>query len=213
MKQPRKTIYGGDSRSGVIVPLIALLLVVLIGLVALVVDYGVILSARQEMQNAADAAAFNTMETYNSDFDFADLAAFETLSANDILNRAVVFDMARDVEYGTWDRAAQEFTPIPRGGTPGSQDVSGRTIPFGANAVRVVLRRTQNLGNGIRLFFAPIIGADFADVTVAAIATAPANCSGFVGLESADLRNRLVTDSYDSDMGAYDQGASVATAR
>jgi len=113
MNQPRKNIYVGNSRSGVVVPLIALLFVVLIGLVALVVDYGIILSAKQELQNAADAAAVATMETYNSDFDFADLAVFESLSANDILNRTVVFDMARDVEYGTWDRDAQIFTAIP----------------------------------------------------------------------------------------------------
>lgn len=201
-----KQLHCCNRRTGAIVPFVAILLVALLGLVALVIDYGIILVSQQELQNAADAAAVATIDTYNTDFDFADLAAFETLTSNELLTRSITFDMQRDVEYGRWDGDTRTFTVIPREGNPGTSDVSGQSIPVGADAVRVTLRRAEALNNGIRLFFAPVIGVNFADVSVQAIAAGPTVCDGFVGLEFADLRNDLFTDAYNSEQGPYEPG-------
>ena len=46
-----------DGRSGVILPLIAVCLTVLLGFVALAVDVGMVNVAKTQCQNAADAAA------------------------------------------------------------------------------------------------------------------------------------------------------------
>lgn len=195
------------TRTGSIVILVSLLMPLIIALVAFSVDYGVIVVARQELQNAADAAATATLRTLNSDSDFADLAAFETLTANRLLGNPIDFDMERDVHYGTWDNETMTFTQIPRdGNVSGATDVSGNSIPDGANAVRIRLTRARALGNGIQLFFAPVIGTNFADVEVQAIAAGTPGCSGFVGLDFVDLRNNLITDSYNSDDGDYESG-------
>ena len=195
------------TRAGSIVILVALLLPMIIALVAFAVDYGVIVVARQELQNAADAAATATLETLASDPDLADLAAFETITANSLLGSPIDFDMERTVHYGNWDADTMTFVEIPRDGGVSAADFSGSSIPNGATAVMIRLTRSRALGNGIQLFFAPVIGANFAEIEVEAIAAHTPGCSGFVGLESIDLRNNLITDSYNSDLGEYESGS------
>ena len=197
------------NRAGSIVILVSLLIPLVIALVAFAVDYGVIIVARQELQNAADAAATATLQTLNSDHDSADLAAFETLTANLLLGSPIDFDMERDVHYGSWDADSQTFTPIQRAqSVSGPSDVSGASIPDGANAVRIRLTRSRALGNGIQLFFAPVIGTNFAEIEVEAIAAGTPGCSGFVGLDFVNAHNNIRTDSYNSELGDYDASSS-----
>ena len=191
------------TRTGSVVVLITLLIPLIIALVAFAVDYGVIVVARQELQNAADTAATATLSTLQSDSEMADLAASEAITGNNLLGSPIDFDMERAVHYGTWDQETQTFTEIPREGSVFATDVSGASIPSGANAVKIRLTRSRALGNGIQLFFAPVIGTNFADIEVEAIATGTPGCSGFFGIEFFDVSNNARTDSYNSDNGDY----------
>ena len=204
-KKIQTTDSNVKTRTGSIVILITLLMPLIIALVAFSVDYGVIIVAKQDLQNAADAAATATIRTLNTDKDYADLAAFETITANRLLGDPIDFDMDGSVHYGTWDEDSLTFVPIPREGTvSGPSDVSGSSIPDGANAVRIRLTRSRELGNAIQLFFAPVIGTNFADIEVEAIAASTPGCSGFVGLDFVNADNNIRIDSYDSDLGNYD---------
>ena len=199
-----------QPRTGTIVALVALLLPVFIAFIAFAVDYGVILVAKLELQNAADAAAVSTLQALQSSSkQFADQTAFETITHNQMLGAPIEFDMEQSVEYGNWDEDSMSFTPIPRQGSPSSStDVSGDSIPAGASAVRIRLTRSNATNNAIPLFFAQVIGTSFAEIQVEAIASGTAGCSGFVGIESVTLLNNLITDAYNSDDGSYDPTAA-----
>ena len=195
------------ARRGAIVHFVAILLPFFIAFIALAVDFGVVNVAKHELQNAADAGADAAIRLLTSDRPAADGAAFEAVTGNRLLGDNISFDVRRDVRYGNWDDDARTFTEIPRVGyTSGSgapDDISGTTIPAGANAVRVRLTRSARFGNPIPLFFAPVIGTRFAEIQATAIATSTPGCSGFVGLDSVRLRNNMTTDAYNSDDGSY----------
>ena len=55
----------GQSRRGALLPLLALALLGLIGLLALAIDIGMVAVARSQCQNAADAAAMAGARTIN----------------------------------------------------------------------------------------------------------------------------------------------------
>ena len=63
---------------------------------------------------------------------------------------------AQDVEWGTWDPAVSQFTPV--------------SDPSGATAIRVTARRTNARGNAIPTVFARVLGRPSFDVTAVAIA-------------------------------------------
>ena len=197
-----------SNRKGSIVPLIAILLPVFMALIAFAVDYGVIVVSRHELQNAADNASIGTLQTLSSSHrSEADLAAFDILSSNLLHGRSIEFDMQQDVQYGTWDAESRTFTQIERDGSVAAQgDTSGDTIPSGVSAVRIRLTRSVARQNGIPLFFGPLLGTDFADVTVEAISASASGCNGFVGLESVRVHNAASTDSFNSDEGTYGSG-------
>ena len=196
-----------NSRRGVIVPFIAILLPLFVVLIAFAVDYGSIVVSRHELQNAADNASIGALQTLVSSHDDADLAAFEILSASLLRGSSITFDMQQDVSYGTWDSDNRVFTEIDREGTVASKgDTSGETIPDGVTAVRIRLTRSVERGNALPLFFGTLLGKSFADVTVEAISSGSAGCNGFVGLDSARLHNNASTDSYNSDEGTYGSG-------
>ena len=196
-----------NNRRGAVVHFVAVLLPVFIAFIAFAVDYGVINVAQHELQNAADAGADAAIQVLLQERTEADHAAFEAVTGNRLLGDNITFDVRRDVQYGNWDNDTRTFIEIPREGySPGSgepDDISGTTIPGGANAVRVRLIRSANFDNPIPLFFAPIIGTQFAEIQATAIAAATPSCNGFVGIERVTLRNNMSTDAYNSDDGVY----------
>lgn len=169
------TIYRESTgqRKGGVVPFIAFLLPVFFIFIALAVDYGGISLAKHQLQNAADAAAMATMQVYMEERDQSDEAAFEVITSNRLQGRPIDFDIDQSIEYGTWDPDSSTFAPISRNGRPTtSTDFSGSSIPLGATAVRVTLRRDPADGNGLRLFLGPIFGTDHATVVARGIASA-----------------------------------------
>ena len=160
------------NRNGSVVPLIAFLLPVFCIFIALAVDYGVISLGKHQLQNAADAGAVAAIETYFKNIEYGDEAANEVITNSQLLGSFIDFDIGESIEYGTWDADAETFAVIPRTSSAGADDVSGTSIPPGANAARVTLIRTPENGNGVSLFFGPIFGTDFASVSARGIASA-----------------------------------------
>ena len=160
------------NRNGSVVPLIAILLPLFCGLIALAVDYGIISVSREQLQNAGDAGAVAAIESYFQSTEFGDEAANEVITNNLLGRTKIDFDIGQSIEYGTWDGDSETFTVIPRTSTAGANDTTGASIPQGANAARVTLLRSPENGNGITLFFAPVIGTDFATVRTVSIASA-----------------------------------------
>lgn len=172
----------------------AIMLPVFIVMIAFAVDYGVITLADHQLQIAADNGAISALNVMQSDRDNADKAAVDAVNANFLIGNKIPLVPNRDVDYGTWDEDSGVFSVIPRDGT---------AAPIGASAVRVRLTRNREQGNGLRLFFAPVIGTTYANAQAEAIASTTTPCSGFIGLESVQLTNNAKTDSYNSENGPY----------
>ena len=162
-----------QTRKGNVISFVAFAIPVFFVFIALAVDYGAISLGKHQLQNAADAGAIAAMETYSSERAHADRAAYEVINHNRLNGRAIDFKIEESVEYGSWDQDTQTFTPINRVGRPSKpDDVTGSSIPLGASAVRITLRRNRADGNGLNLFFAPIFGTDQANLVATAIASA-----------------------------------------
>ncbi len=170
--EPGGSLCIRTRRTGVVAPLVAFVLPLLFVFITLAVDYGTISVAKQQLQNAADAAAEASVNAYFEDRELGDQAAQEVITNNILLGDTIDFDIRRSVDYGTWDANTRQFSPLERTGQPNaSDDYSGSSIPIGATAVRVTLARTPENGNGLNLFFAPIFGTDHATVVAQGIAS------------------------------------------
>jgi Flp pilus assembly protein TadG len=148
------------NRRGAVVVLSAAFLIVTIAFLALSIDWGYIVVSESELQNAADAGAMSGARALTNGREAAILAAKNWAGRNVAAGQAVAL-ADEDVEIGRWDTDAATFTVVP----PNSTDPT--------NAVRVTCRRTTARGNPIKLFFAPVIGTESADLSVSAIAKRP----------------------------------------
>ena len=188
-EQIRLQNAGKSRRRGAVAVLVATMLVVMVGFMALTVDVGYMYVARAEMQRTADASALagtsGLMER------LAEQRAHEYGTLNRVVNQQVI-SSELDVEIGNWDGVAKSFIPVPDLGIGGVRQ----------NAVRVRGTRTH-----IDLFFAGILGHDTTDVRQSAVAVAGAGvCAGIWGLDGVTVDGDVTTDSYDSTDGTYGPG-------
>jgi Flp pilus assembly protein TadG len=188
MKRNRST-----RRAGNVVVLTAVLMVALFAMVAFAIDVGYIVHARTELQRTADACALAAAAQLPDEYQATQAA--QQRAADNYGTVGSDLDL-QDIEFGYWDRKAATFTsPAPQ--------------YRNTNAVRVTLRRTHASGNPLRLFFAPMIGSDTADVTASATALYDRQlCGPLIGIEYVSVPGNPMTDSYDSSYGPY----SAATA-
>jgi len=151
-------------RRGAVVVLVAVFLVALLGFAAITVDVGAMYNARNDLQRSADSAALAAAARL-SDFDLGDpielarTAASQYVSANGVMGRSVTIDPNADVTFlrANFDAHANTFTFTPT-----------QTLP---DAVRVRVRLTDDSPNGpLSLFFAPVLGHTFANVSADAVA-------------------------------------------
>lgn len=153
---------------GVIAIVVALLTTVLIGFAALAVDLSYVFVVRNELQNAADAAALSgagKLYGSNSGPNWSDAELQSTSTAR--MNRASA-QLIQDpfVSVGYWNMD---------GDPKGIQ--SSATVPTASDlpAVRVEVRKSQTSRDGaVRPFFASIIGKNELDVVAASIAAVSA---------------------------------------
>ncbi len=183
-----------QQRTGAILPLTVILLVVLVGMVAFAIDLGYLALARTEIQAAADSSALAASLALEKDNPSeVRLLAHTAAQANAVAGSAVAVRPDEDVELGYWDSDNGRFTALT--GTDQER----------ANSVRVTCRRTSARGNPISLFFAPVLGVDSGDVSASAIAHRRPICGTFIGIDSTELSGTgAYSDSYNSDLGPYE---------
>ena len=160
------------NEGGAVIALVAICLVLLIGIAAFAIDFGYRHVVRNELQNAADAAAlagarelgviykglsYDEQQSYVSNpADIVPIAQQAALSnyAGEVDNITV---NSGDVIIGTWDFTASSGDPL----------TATLNTP---NAVRVITRRDGSANGPISTFFARIFGVDTLDITARATA-------------------------------------------
>jgi hypothetical protein len=153
-----QTLARPDADDGSVATFVLLGLIPLIAVLVLVVDVGLLLTARTQLQNAADAAALAAMGTMRDGGRFADAVreANRYAGLQPVLDGGVAL-AAPDVVLGTFDHATRRFTP---GNGSGSA------------AIRAVARRGAGAPSGpIGLVFAGVLGRGTADVGAEAVAS------------------------------------------
>lgn len=169
----RRWLAWSRDESGSVAVITAFCLAFLIGFVALVVDVGHLYSVRNELQNAADAAAlagaralFPTQGYPDATLipltepPFCDLAvgagraAAASNQAGGTTNLTTVTD---DVQTGTWDWDTKKFT-------------ADATPSYNINAIRTTVRRDSVANQPVASWFAQIIGIDSTAVNAQSVA-------------------------------------------
>jgi len=181
----------------------AICLVFLIGFVALVLDVGHLQAVRNEVQNAADAAALagtRALFPYQGYPDtklipiteppFCPLALSTAKAAASENHPGAIVNMAfgpGDVETGIWDWANKTFTPQAN-------------CTMDINAMRVTIRKDAVANQPVTTWFASIIGIDSVNVNALAVAAV-----GFVnGHAPGDFWNIAVQKNWvDKEVNKY----------
>ncbi len=158
------------QRKGVVIVMVAVMLVVLLGCVALAVDIGHLYVARTELQRTADAAAMagaqalgrsstdSPIGTYYQSSEEVYSQAETYAQSNKVIRQGVVLNRNSDITIG--------YLADPHDLNAALQIVSLDQ----ANAVQVIARRSSNTGGEIPLFFAPLWGINSSTVGASAIA-------------------------------------------
>ena len=173
-KKFRKALMArlNDQRGAVAVT-VAIMLLALLGITALALDVGHALVARNQLQNASDAAALagaralgliygansGSMTGYTlTSGDSASIVSAASIAGADNQAAGVTVTVnATDIATGNWDGATRTFTPttvLPR-------------------AVRVITRRDSTANGPISTFLGTVVGVT--SVSVTAVATAQLN--------------------------------------
>jgi Flp pilus assembly protein TadG len=161
----------------------AILAIVMIGMVAFSVDIGYVLSAKEELQRAADASALATCWEYGTQLangqssagaaGLARLAAVEYASLNAVTGDGMTVDPntgnspSGDVVFGY----ISDFT-----NSAATLDTSN---PAMANAVRVRLQKTSSANGEVPYFFARVFGMEGQALEASATAGIIRNINGF----------------------------------
>ena len=157
-----------DERGAVAVITAVVLFFVLIGIAALAIDIGRLAATKNELQNAADAAALagtaELQEIYISQvhqqnisnficdlqFDCKDKVknAAKSVAKKNIADGVEIDLMDEDIKIGRWSSSDNSFSSADDSGNP-------VTLP---NAVSVIAKKSQDVNNPLSLFFARIFG-------------------------------------------------------
>jgi len=159
-----------------VIPLVALMLVFLLGMVAFGVDIGWIVLTQSELKNAADAAALAGVKSmmdgyveYNlpnqtSTQQAATLINAETNASNKAIQFAA-YHTAGGVKNLVLNTSDIEF---------GFTDASGNystTFTGFPNTIKVTMRRDSSANGALNLFFGPVLGVNSRTITCSAAAT------------------------------------------
>lgn len=150
-------------RRGVVLILAAFLMVVIFGMVAFSVDIGYITFVRSQLQRSADSAAHAAVIQLVQNRDVDDTIAVAQQMA--LLNPAA----GEDVQLTNADILVGRRNLIP-GTNPVAYNYNWGEID-GANAVKVIARRTEESSMGpFSLFFAPVMGISKAEAQAESVA-------------------------------------------
>jgi len=157
--------HTGSRQRGVTLVWAAITMFVLVGFVALAVDFGYAYYTTQKLQNAADAAALAGAQRVWFSHGEARERAMEYSAANEAGGDAVLLDENAsndpegDIVIGIYDKATRSFTPS--------------TDKMKANAVMVNAKRREGSPNGpLPLVWGGIFGVDSTEFSRWGIAVA-----------------------------------------
>jgi Flp pilus assembly protein TadG len=142
---------------GLTILLVIVLMTVLLGLVAMAVDYGYLRVVKSELQTTIDAANLAGASGLPISPAEARQRAIDIAKENTVNGQPLVLT-DRDIELGTWDPDSHQFTAL-------ASDREGE-----ATAIRVTGRLNAERGNALNLIFAPMIGVNTANVAASAVA-------------------------------------------
>ncbi len=166
-----KDIFFGYQRhqpKGTVIVMVAVLLLVLLGCVALAVDIGHLYVARTELQRTADAAAMAAAQGLARD---STTPFGEYLYAEEIYSRAESFALSNEVVQQGIVLSRNDDIIVGFLTDPHDLTVALQIVPLDqANAVKVIARRTSSSGGKIPLFFAPLLGISSSAVGASAVA-------------------------------------------
>ncbi len=170
-------------RRGAITVLSAFLTIVLLGMVAFTVDVGYVLSAKQELQRSADAAALAACWEYSRELAYGaeatDAEAYARGIAESYAASNYVGGSAPQVDTNTSNAAGGDivFGQISNVMDPNS--VFNPAYSSGFNAVQVRVRRDSTLNGEVPYFFAKIFGHTSQAVDAQATAAYVRSINGF----------------------------------
>lgn len=156
---------------GVVAVIVAICLIMLMAIAALVVDVGYSLTARVQLQDAADAAALagtayldGTLNGITTARNQAIAYAAKNRAAGDAVDL-----LPEDIEFGYWDMPTKDFNPIPPGAAGYPGDI---------NAMRITARRETDSGTGLATTFGKVFGQNTINVRSEAVAQrgGPSQC-------------------------------------
>jgi Flp pilus assembly protein TadG len=181
MKRYRR--FTDKNRRGAVAVMSAVLAIVMVGMVAFSVDIGYVLTAKEELQRSADAAALATCWEYGQQLSngqtstnaaqLARLSAVEYASLNEVTGNPMTVDPNAsngadgDVVFGyiaDFSNSASAFQT---------------SNPSLANAVRVRLQKNADANGKVPYFFARVFGLDGQELNSEATAGMVRNISGF----------------------------------
>jgi Flp pilus assembly protein TadG len=179
-----KTYRRHKTRPGYVAPLVALLLVPLLGMMAFSIDIGYLVEARSELVNATDAAALagsqqfygpyqqwqmatsaNKSTIYSNAITLAKATAIAVANSNSVAKASVQM-VSSDVDVGYTDANGKYYS-----GNAGA--IPANTFP---NTVKVKARRDNTSlpqSNGeVGLFFGPVLGKNSFPLTASSTGVA-----------------------------------------
>jgi hypothetical protein len=173
------------NQHGVSAIILALSLVVLLGFAALAVDIGYLYSAKNELQNAADAAALAASRELGRIYSEETLSSTDFGATENSSFLASIYNVAVDVAGK--NVAAGNLVSISEADIEiGQWNPTSRTLTetlIAPDAVRVVPKREASSDNAVTLFFARVLGIVESDVS----ATATAALSGLAEIDEGGL--------------------------
>lgn len=175
MKTCRNHISHGYAQRGVAAVMVTFMLVAIVGIVALAIDIGRIMVARNEMQNAADAAALAGAAYLIPSYPHPNWGTAEAQGRAAIgLNSVDGVRLADGiVTSGFWDLRGTQETLKPQDTSPSENDKP---------AVKVVIEKKEGVNGGpLALLFAPVL--DVFTHSLKATAVAVISGPGYVGPE------------------------------
>jgi len=156
-----------DERGAVAV-VVAVIIVMLLGFAALVIDLGYFFVTGNELQNIADASALAATRQLGATYQSLPGAAQATYVCDDPTPiKAAAQDVASKNHAGGKDNIIVNDADIIIGQWDGSSFTPTLNQP---DAVRVIARRDQSANGAITTFFAKLLGIDTLDVSKDAIA-------------------------------------------
>lgn len=165
-----------SRRRGAVAVLVAVCTVMMAAFAMLVVDVGMMYSAKGDLQRAADSAALAGVSAFASD---------ANLLPNQDQNSLSVLARSRSEAYSFVNETLRAGTILDSADVfIGRHDFNNPNQPLASdgqwNAVEVITRRTSNSSNGpVALAFAKVFGNDKAEVTATARAVFMDNMSGY----------------------------------